>query len=182
MISGPGGVGKSTLAKLLAERDGSLELSRSWTTRSPRPGESQSAYTFVTRERFQDRIDTGGFLEWAEFGGNLYGTPLPDDDLSGHDLLLEIDVQGARQIKDRHRTAVVILVRGPSWEDVERRMVERGDSPAQIASRLEIGRREEQVGQALADFVVVNQDLNATLAELAGIIGKTRKQSEETSR
>jgi len=178
VISGPGGVGKSTIAKRLATVVPELELSTSWTTRAPRPGEDPKAYCFVNRDVFMERVEAGGFLEWAQFAGNLYGTPIPEL-TNGVDLLLEIDVQGARQVKQIVPNATVILVVAPSWSSTEARLRERGDDEVAIERRLEIGRREEAEGRILADDVVVNDDLDATVNEMASIIAGRRRLLEE---
>jgi guanylate kinase len=151
-------------------------LSRSWTTRKQRPGERDDAYTFVDKEAFFARRDAGGFLEWVELLPDYFmGTPLPEPP-AGKDMLLEIDIRGAEQVRGRYPDAVVILVLPPSREELERRMRKRGDSEDLIRARLELGQDEEQQGRRLADHVVVNDDLERAVDELAGIVNAHRSQ------
>ena len=152
-----------------------LWLSRSWTTRPRRPGESDDAYTFVDRARFLERAQRGGFLEWVELPANhqLYGTPWPDPP-PGSDVVLEIDVRGAAQVLERHPDSVVILVVAPSEDEQARRMRLRGDHEAQIASRLALGREEEAMGRSIARHVVVNDRVERAVDELAGILAGYR--------
>lgn len=173
MVSGPGGAGKGTLVRRLVDRVPGLWLSRSWTTRPRRPGEAQDAYVFVDQATFAAKVEAGGFLEWAAFLGHLYGTPFPDPP-AGLDVVLEIDVQGARQVLAQRPDAVVILVVAPSEADQAARLRARGDDEAHVAARLEMGRREEGEARALAAHVVVNDDLERAAAELAGIVGSYR--------
>ncbi|HUR17439.1 MAG TPA: guanylate kinase [Acidimicrobiales bacterium] len=171
VVSGPGGVGKGTIVDRLCERVPDLWVSRSWTTRARRRGEPETAYTFVDRREFREREKAGGFLEWAELEANheLYGTPWPDAP-DGTDVLLEIDLQGAAQVRERHPEAVVILVVAPSEEIQASRMRSRGDGEEHVQARLALGREEERMGRALADHVVVNDDLERAVDEVAGIL------------
>lgn len=174
VVSGPGGVGKGTVVARLVERDPRLRLSRSWTTRARRPGERPDAYVFVDRDAFHARAGAGGFLEWAEFLGNLYGTPTPDDLPDDVDLLLEIDVQGAEQVHHRRPDALLILLAAPS-EDVQRARLEgRGDPPDQIDRRVRVARDEMARARALGAVEVVNDDLEATVDRLAAVIDAAR--------
>ncbi|HLH27986.1 MAG TPA: hypothetical protein VKW77_03670 [Acidimicrobiales bacterium] len=173
MLFGPGGAGKGTVASRVVAKDPGLWLSRSWTTRPPRPGEPADAYEFVDRATFERRVREGGFFEWAEFLGHLYGTPLADPP-PGKDVLLEIDLQGARQVRARRPDATLILLRAPSPDVQAARMRARGDDEARIAERLAAGRDEEREGLALADEVVVNSDLAQATAEVAGIVERRR--------
>ena len=169
VISGPGGVGKGTIVEALESRDPALWVSRSWTTRQQRPGERADAYVFTDRAAFERRIADGGFLEWTEFLGNYYGTPTPDDD-AGRVVILEIEVDGARQVRDRHPDALCIFVLPPSRDEQARRLHRRGDTADKVAARLRKAEEEEPVGKAMSDHVVVNDDLDRTVDELLGII------------
>jgi guanylate kinase len=176
VVCGPGGVGKGTVVARLVATDPELWLSRSWTTRDPRPGESPDAYTFVDRERFEQRIEEGGFLEHAEFLGNLYGTPWPDG-TAGRDVVLEIDVQGAAQVLERHPDALVILLEPPSPEAQAERLRGRGDPPETLARRVEVASQELEQGRRLGAVSVVNDELERTVEEVARLIADARRRA-----
>jgi guanylate kinase len=173
IVSGPGGVGKGTIVSALVGRDPQLWLSRSWTTRAQRRGESGGAYVFTDRVEFEQRIEAGGFLEWTNFLGNYYGTPTPDLSI-GRDVVLEIEVDGARQVKSLHPEAILIFVLPPSREEQQRRLRGRGDPEDKVDQRLQKALDEEPVGLAIADHVVVNDDLDRTVNEMMEIIGHHR--------
>ena len=175
VLSGPGGVGKGSIAAVLVRRDPNLWLSRSWTTRPQRPGEPDDAYVFVSRDAFEARLAAGGFLEHTEFLGHYYGTPTPSPP-PGHDLLLEIELDGARQVRRIHPHALVIFVLPPSREEQERRLRGRGDPPGKVAERLAKAEHEEPIGRALADHLVVNDDLERAVDEIACLIEAARKE------
>ena len=175
VLSGPGGVGKGTVVRRLLQIDPQLRLSRSWTTRPRRPGEPDDAYTFVDRATFEAQLARGGFLEYDEFLGNLYATPVPDTlDDPDHDLLLEINVQGAEQVRRHRPDALVVLLVAPSREVQEARLRVRGDDEEHVARRLALADAEEAKGRALADAIVVNDDLDRAVAEVAGILDSRR--------
>jgi len=162
------------MADRLVARDPSLWLSRSWTTRAPRPGEvERGAYVFVDRATFEEAVAAGRFLEWARFLDNLMGTPVPEPP-PGSDVLLEIDVQGAEQVLARHPDAVVILLLPPSPEVQAERLEARGDDEAHIGRRVALGHSEIERGSKIAAHTVVNDDLEQALAQLAAIVEATR--------
>jgi guanylate kinase len=125
-------------------------------------------------------VADGGFLEWAEFRGQLYGSPHPEPP-PGKDVFLEIDLQGAAQVRDRHPEALIVLLLPPSPEVQAERLRRRGDDEAEVARRLEIGAREEKVGRALTPFVVVNDDVDQAVAEVAGILKAHRRAGPESA-
>ena len=157
VLIGPGGVGKGTLARRLVDADDRLWLSKSWTTRPVRATEDGSEYHFVDRATFEQAIRDDAFLEWAEFHGNLYGTPRPG--AAKHDVLLEIEVQGARQVVAKRPGAIVVLLVPPSPEVQERRLEARGDPAAEVALRIETGHEEVRQARELAQHEVVNLSL-----------------------
>jgi guanylate kinase len=171
IVAGAGGVGKGTVVSRLLELDPSLWLSKSWTTRARRPGEPADAYEFVDRQAFQDRIADGGFVEWTEFSGTgqLYGTPTLDAP-DGRGVVLEIELDGAQQIRRRYPDAVLILIVPPTAADREERLRARGDDEASMRRRLDVGREEERLGRQIADYVVVNDDVDRAAREVAGIL------------
>jgi guanylate kinase len=174
VISAPSGVGKTTLVRLLLQELPELRFSVSSTTRPPRPGEADgSDYHFIVKEVFLEGIEAGHFLEWAQVHGEYYGTDRRkvDEWLSaGKDVLLDIDVQGARQVRCVFPAACNIFILPPSWGLLEQRLQARGtESPAQMAVRLTAARREMQEAPWY-DFVVVNDILEAAVADLAAII------------
>ena len=152
-----------------------LWLSRSWTTRERRQGEAEDAYVFVDRAAFDAHLAADGFLEWADVFGHRYGTPWPDPP-EGADVLLEIDVQGAAQVKARDPEAVVVFVEAPSREAQEARLRARGDREDLIAGRLAGAPAEEEAGRFLADHIVVNDDLDRAVEEVAAILESCRER------
>jgi guanylate kinase len=174
VLIGPGGAGKGTLAAELVAADPTLWLSRSWTTRPPRPGErTRKAYEFVDRTTFEDAVTRGEFFEWAEFLGHLMGTPIPRPP-EGADVLLEIDVQGAEQVLAKRPDATVILLLPPSLEVQAARLAARGDDEEHIRRRVEKGTHEVERARQIAAYTVVNDDLRQAQGELAAIVARTR--------
>ena len=173
VVSGPGGVGKGTIAELLVERLDNLWLSRSWTTREIRKGEDKEGYVFVSRQEFESAIENKDFLEWTEFHGNLYGTPIPKAP-DGFDVLLEIDVNGALSVVEQSLEALLIFVDTPSIEDQERRLRGRGDPEEEVRRRILEGEKERQIASELGATVVINDDLERAIDEISALITAQR--------
>jgi guanylate kinase len=175
ILSGPSGSGKSTvIQQLLAAGDLPLRLSVSATTRPPRPGEKDGVhYHFWGRERFEEEIRTGAFLEWADVHGNWYGTlhrEVGPDREQGFGVILDIDVQGAAQVRKQCPDSISIFLRTSSWETYERRLRQRGtESEAAIQRRLTNARKElERAGEY--QYEVINDDLATAVAQLRDIV------------
>lgn len=175
MLSGPGGVGKGTIAAALVSADPKLWLSRSWTTRVRRSGESEAAYVFTDEATFRAKVAEDGFVEWAEIAGNLYGTPQPDPP-AGCDVLLEIDVQGAAQVRESRPDALCIFVEAPSAAEQESRLRGRGDPEAHIAKRLALADSERILAYELNAIHVVNDSLEEAVSGVALIIEEARRE------
>ena len=174
IICGPSGVGKGTVVSRLMEADPTLYFSISATTRAPRAGEADGVhYHFLTRERFQEWIDAGDFLEHAQFVGNFYGTPrrYVDEAMDqGRDVLLDIEIQGAEQIHQKRPEAVRIYIAPPSWEELERRLTGRGTEDGEkIRSRLARGREEFAAARDF-DYLVINDTVDHAVAEIRAIM------------
>ena len=174
IICGPAGVGKGTVVSRLMEADPTLYFSVSATTRAPRAGEADGVhYHFLTRERFQEWIDAGDFLEHAQFVGNFYGTPrryVDEAMAQGRDVLLDIEIQGAEQIHQKRPEAVRIYIAPPSWEELERRLTGRGTEDGEkIRSRLARGREEFAAARDF-DYLVINDTVEHAAAEIRAIM------------
>ncbi|MFM7860280.1 MAG: guanylate kinase [Candidatus Nanopelagicaceae bacterium] len=172
VLSGPGGVGKSTITKALSGHK-DFWVSVSATTRSPRNGELDGVdYYYISSAEFERRIEDSEFLEWAEFAGAKYGTPasaVNEKLASGFNVVLEIEIDGARQVRKSMPTAQLIFIAPPSWEELKSRLQSRGtDSDERRAQRLALA-QEEMAAQSEFDYVLVNDRLERVVAELVSL-------------
>ena len=176
VLSGPSAVGKSTLVRRLRDQIPDLVFSVSATTRAPRPGEVDGVdYHFVTPARFQQLIDDGALLEWAEIHSGLHrsGTlagPVRDATAAGHPVLIEVDLAGARAIKQAMPEAISVFVAPPSWETLQARLVGRGTESPEVIERRLATARTELAAQDDFDEVVVNSQLESACAELVSLL------------
>ena len=174
IVSAPSGAGKTTLVERLVEGVPRLRMSRSYTSRPARPGETDGVdYNFVSRDRFEEMIAAGDFLEWADVFGNLYGTCASDTErtlAAGDDVVLVIDVQGARQVRRKGMAATTIFVMPPSFAVLEQRLRGRSkDAEAAIQRRLQVA-RDEVASFSDYEYVVINDELDGSVDQLRAIV------------
>ena len=180
IVAAPSGAGKTTLVRLLLENDPGIRLSISTTTRAPRPGEQDGReYHFGNVQDFIERVSRGEFLEWAEVHGNYYGTSkgwITREVSVGHDVLLEIDWQGAQQVRKSFPEAISIFILPPSLETLKERLSERGTDSAEIIARRIAAARDEMRHVDEFDYVIINDDLQQALTDLRSVVGASRLQ------
>jgi len=183
VLSGPSAVGKSTVVRRLREQVPNLHFSVSATTRAPRPGEVDGLdYHFVSPEQFQQFIDTGELLEWAEIHGGLHrsGTlsePVIQAAATGHPVLIEVDLAGARAVKKAMPDAITVFLAPPSWEALEQRLIDRGTETADVMARRLATAEAELAAQGEFDTVVVNSQLETACSELVTLLVGNASQS-----
>jgi guanylate kinase len=177
-VAAPSGTGKSSLVKALLELDSHLVVSISHTTRPPR-GQEQNGreYHFIDAATFQSMVEAGDFVEWAEVHGNLYGTSkaaIEDRITGGHDVVLEIDWQGALQIKRLFPNAVLIFLLPPSWDELLQRLQRRGEDATEVIARRMADARIEVSQARHFDFVIINALFETALFDLKAIVHSQR--------
>ena len=178
IVSAPSGAGKTTLVEKLVEQTPHLKMSRSYTSRTARPGEHDGVdYNFVTRQRFETMVAASEFLEWADVFGNLYGTSASDTErllAAGDDVVLVIDVQGARQVRRRGVPATTIFVMPPSFDVLEHRLRGRSkDTEEAMQIRLQVA-REEVAAFTEYDYIVINDEVQRAVLTLQAIVVSER--------
>ncbi len=183
VISGPSGVGKGTVLAKYKENAPQMKMSVSATTRNPRPGEEHGReYYFVTKEQFEKAAVSGEMLEYASYSGNFYGTPkkaVYDKLNEGFDVVLEIEIQGAMQIKNKCPEAVLIFILPPSYEELENRLLKRQtETPEAVEKRMETAKKELLAARNY-DYVIVNDDIEKAAEKLNYIIEGARCLSSQ---
>jgi guanylate kinase len=173
VLSGPSGVGKTTVERALRAHLPELWVSVSATTRPPRPGEVNGVdYVFVSDAEFDEMVARGEFLEWAEYAGNRYGTPrepVQRRRAAGIPVLLQIDLQGARQVRQTSPDALFVFLAPPSWDELVRRLVGRGTEPPEVIERRLAAAREELAAEKEFDVTLVNTDVETVCRELVAL-------------
>lgn len=182
IISAPSGAGKTSLLTALLDKMQGIRLSISHTTRPIRPGEQDGVnYHFTDRDTFISQVEAGRFLEYAEVFGNLYGTSVDwvaAERDKGRDVILEIDWQGAQQVRRLVPDAIGVFILPPSIEELEKRLRNRGQDSDDVIQQRVAGAQEEITHYAEYDYLVVNDDFNASVNDLAAIIHASRLQQE----
>jgi guanylate kinase len=187
VVAAPSGAGKTTLVRMLLKHDHAVQLSISFTTRAPRPGEQDGReYHFVAVDAFRAMISRDEFLEWAEVHGNFYGTSkkwISDQLTAGRDVLLEIDWQGAQQVRKIFPDAIGVFILPPSIEELTRRLVGRGTDAADVIERRLAAAEAEMRHVGEFDYVIINDQLDQALDDLRAVVrsarlnlGKQRRQ------
>jgi guanylate kinase len=178
VVAAPSGAGKSSLVKALLELDSHLAVSVSHTTRAPRGQEQHGReYWFIGEPEFRQMVDRGDFFEWAEVHGHLYGTSrraIEDRLARGEDVVLEIDWQGALQIKQLFSHAVLIFVLPPSWDELRQRLTRRGEDPPEVIARRMDNARIEVAQARHFDFVIINGLFETALFDLKTVVHSQR--------
>jgi len=178
VVAAPSGAGKTTLVRLLLESEPGVHLSISYTTRGPRPGEADGReYHFVDVATFRAMMARGDFLEWAEVHGNFYGTSkvwIADHLAAGHDVLLEIDWQGAQQVRAVFPQAIGVFILPPSMEELTRRLTGRGTDSAEVVERRLAAAQAEMRHVGEFDYVIINDGLEQALDDLRAVVRASR--------
>ncbi|HSI57878.1 MAG TPA: guanylate kinase [Ideonella sp.] len=178
VVAAPSGAGKSSLVKALLELDSHLRVSISHTTRAPRGQERHGReYWFVSRDEFRAMVDRAEFFEWAEVHGNLYGTSRLSIEarlMAGEDVVLEIDWQGALQIKQLFPYAILIFILPPSWQELEQRLNRRGEDPPDVIAQRMVNARIEVAQARSFDYVIINSLFETALFDLKTVVHSQR--------
>lgn len=174
VVSGPSGCGKGTVLGRLLKEDPNVFYSVSATTRAPRPGEVEGVhYFFLSKEQFEEKIKTGGMLEYANYVENYYGTPaqaVEDQRSLGHDVILEIEIQGAMQVKAKCSDAVMVFVSPPSMEELKRRLIDRKTESEEVVNNRLKTAEKEMKAISKYDYVVVNDEVENAVSSLKAIL------------
>jgi len=180
IVAAPSGAGKTTLVRMLLEKDPQIRVSISCTTRAPRPGEKDGReYHFVDVPNFIERVSQGEFLEWAEVHGNYYGTSkrwIEAEMTAGRDVLLEIDWQGAQQVRKAFPEAIGVFILPPSLVTLKERLSGRGTDSAETIARRIAAARDEMRHVDEFDYVIINDDLQQALGDLLSVVNASRLQ------